>query len=226
MPVIGFLEAASPTLATLLLAPFRQGLNEAGYIEGQNVAIEYRWAEGQYDRLPGLAADLVRRQVDVIVDRRSGGARGQGRDHGRSRSSSCRGRPRSSWVWLPASTGLVAMSTGVNFFPGELVAKRLGLLHELGPAAAHCHAGQSNRCRAEIKSERSWSGGARDRAANPCPEGQHRSRDRHSFRDNVARAERCLFVSPRPVLQQPARATRGFGGALCASRGIYECANS
>src|SRR5438128_1087116 len=67
IPVIGFLNSLSPGPYAPFVASFLQGLSEAGYVEGQNVAIEYRWAEGSYDRLPGMAADLVRRNVDVIV---------------------------------------------------------------------------------------------------------------------------------------------------------------
>jgi|SRR6516225_7528589 putative ABC transport system substrate-binding protein len=67
MPVIGFLDAASAAERTEFMTAFRQGLADADYIEGQNVAIEYRWAEGRYDRLPELAADLVRRRVSVIA---------------------------------------------------------------------------------------------------------------------------------------------------------------
>ena len=67
MPVIGYLGSGSPGLSAAIVAAFRQGLAETGYVEGQNVAIEYRWAEGHYDRLPALAADLVGRKVDVIV---------------------------------------------------------------------------------------------------------------------------------------------------------------
>src|SRR6266446_4996207 len=68
MPVVGFLSASSaPSSPNPFLAAFRQGLSETGYVEGQNLAIEYRWAENNYDRLPGLAADLVGRKVDLIV---------------------------------------------------------------------------------------------------------------------------------------------------------------
>src|ERR1700681_2607372 len=67
IPEIGYLNSASPGPAAPYLAAFRQGLSETGYVEGQNLAIEYRWAEGHYDRLPALAADLFDRKVDLIM---------------------------------------------------------------------------------------------------------------------------------------------------------------
>src|SRR5262249_28750551 len=67
MPVVGFLHLGSPEAVAPNVAAFRQGLNETGFVDGRNVAIEYRWAQGQYDRLPALAADLVRRKVTVIA---------------------------------------------------------------------------------------------------------------------------------------------------------------
>ena len=73
LPVIGFLSSVSPAQWSPFVAAFRQGLNETGYVEGQNVAIEFRWAEGRFDRLPALAADLVSRHVAVLVT--TGGSR-------------------------------------------------------------------------------------------------------------------------------------------------------
>ena len=71
MPVIGFLQSGSPEPNVNRVAGFRKGLGEAGYVEGKNVAIEYRWAESRYDRLPAMAADLASRKVAVIAGRRS-----------------------------------------------------------------------------------------------------------------------------------------------------------
>ena len=169
MPVIGFLSSASPRRDPRpYVRAFRQGLNETGYVEGQNVAIEYRWADGQYDRLPALAADLVRRQVDR--DRR---------DRHCLRRSRPRRRPRrfrscSATGVDPVKLGLVASLnrpggnvTGVTILAVELAAKRLELLHELVPDAdVDCAARQSDQSRCRDSVERRAGGGARARTAS------------------------------------------------------------
>jgi putative ABC transport system substrate-binding protein len=103
MPVIGLLQSASARESVDRLGAFHQGLRDGGYVEGQNVAIEYRWADNQYERLPGLAADLARRQVAVIVAAAAALHRRLPRQQRpRSRSCSRAGSTRSNPVSLPA----------------------------------------------------------------------------------------------------------------------------
>jgi putative tryptophan/tyrosine transport system substrate-binding protein len=133
MPVIGFLGSASLTQWASFVAAFRQGLNETGYVEGKNVAIEFRWAEGHYDRLPALASELVRRQVAVILAAGGGG----GAQAAKASTSTI---PivftAGDAVSLVASLGHPGGNvTGVNFLTTELMPKRLQLLHELVPNA-------------------------------------------------------------------------------------------
>jgi putative ABC transport system substrate-binding protein len=136
MAAIGYLSAASSGPSASLVAAFRQGLSDAGYVEGQNLAIEYRWAEGSFDRLPALAADLVRRNVDLIAT--AGGP-----------PSALAAKRATSTVPIvftgvgdPVGVGLVAALarpggniTGFSLMNFELMPKRLALLSELIPRA-------------------------------------------------------------------------------------------
>jgi putative ABC transport system substrate-binding protein len=136
-PLIGFLSGRAPDDSDYLLAAFRRGLAQDGFVEGQNVAIEYRWARGDYSRLPELAADLVKRAVDVLV--------GVGGDQ-----SARAAKAATSTIPVvfgmggdPVAAGMVASLnrpggnvTGVTVLASQIMSKRLGLLHELLPGSA------------------------------------------------------------------------------------------
>jgi putative tryptophan/tyrosine transport system substrate-binding protein len=136
LPIIGHLRSSSPATLPSLITAFRQGVRESGYVEGKSVAIEYRWAEDQYDRLPDLAADLVHRQVAVIAAADSP-----------STVAAKAATPTIPIVFMsggdPVQLGFVASLnqpggnvTGVTFLVGTLAAKLLGLLRDLLPQAA------------------------------------------------------------------------------------------
>src|ERR1051325_7868470 len=137
MPVIGFLSTRMPNESAHLVAAFRRGLAENGYVDGRNVAVEYRWALGQYDRLPALATELVRRPVAVL-------ASVGGDPAAQAAKAATATIPIVFEIGTdPTKLGLVTSfnrpggnATGINILTSALEAKRLGLLHEVVPGAA------------------------------------------------------------------------------------------
>src|SRR5262245_20158210 len=225
MPGVGFLNGQSAQAFAPQVAAFRRGLNEADYVDGQNVAIEYHWAEGQLDRLPPLAADLVRCKVAVIAA--TGG-----------NNSALVAMQATSTIPIvftssdnPVERGLVASInrpggnvTGVSWFSAELGPKRLGLLARAGP--------QCDNCRPPHKSKQSRISttacgvaecGRRHRAATHCPDRHYRRRHRHRVHGHGAKSRRCAPRRQRSVLCESARTTHRAGSAACDSDHLCRC---
>jgi putative ABC transport system substrate-binding protein len=218
MPVIGYLATGSPGPTAPNVVAFRQGLSETGYVEGKNVTIEYRGAEGQYDRLPALAADLVGRKIDVIVATSVPSARAA--------------KTATSTIPIvfavgtdPVEDGLVASLarpggnlTGVTFMMTELMQKRLELLSELaqqvGVIALLVNPDNPN---VERTMARRAGSGAGEGGPAPDPKGRYQSRDRRRVRRLRPAARRRASGGQRPILLQPTRAARRTGITACRS---------
>jgi putative tryptophan/tyrosine transport system substrate-binding protein len=192
VPVIGVVNAGSLEASASRIAAFRKGLSETGYVEGQNVAVEYHWFSGQYDRLPMLMADLASRRVAVIAALVSAGA--------------LAAKAATTTIPIvfvvsenPVSLGLVASlarpggnMTGINIFFHELVAKRLGLLHDLVPKAIRVALLVNP---ANAHAARNTGSCTSPRIANSGHQGHHQPRDRCGLRHPRARSD-ALFVAP------------------------------
>jgi putative ABC transport system substrate-binding protein len=189
------------------LRAFRQGLKDTGYVEGENVAIEYRWAENQFDRLPALAAELVRRRVAVIVT--IGGL-----------PAAFAAKAATTTIPIvfivpedPVRLGLVASLarpggnlTGTNIFISELVAKRLELLRALVPAATRVAVlvNPADAANAETIVRDVEAAARAIGLQNSGPQRQQQPRDRYGLRNSGARTARRAFRRQLPLFQQPA----------------------
>jgi putative ABC transport system substrate-binding protein len=218
MPVIGLLDQRSPDELADRLRGFRQGLRDSGFVEGQNVVIEYRWAENKLDRLPDLAADLIHRQVTVIAA-----------TSGVSPTLAAKAATTTIPVVFvvgddPVKLGLVANLarpagnlTGINFFSGELGAKRLELLREMVPKATRVAVlispANTNYAEATLNevgtSAHSMGLQIQVLKASTIPE------INAAFATFAAARPDALFVGSRSLLQQPAHSIGPTRGALC-----------
>ena len=230
MPVIGFLNSSSPEGSADRLRRFRQGLKEAGYIEGENVAIEYRWAENRNDRLPELAAELVRRRVAVIA------AAGATNPVLAAKSATS----TTPIVFIvgedPVRLGLVASLarpggnlTGVNLFSVELGAKRLELLRELVPGATRVAVlvNPANATNAEITVRDVRAAASPKRLQIDVFNASKSTRSRRSSQPSCASGPTPSFVGPDPFflsrrVQLAHLATRHVIAASYSSRDYVE----
>jgi len=183
IPVVAFVRDGSADTSASLAAAFRKGLNETGYFEGQNVSVEYHWLEGQYDRLPRLMDDLVRRQIAVIATP--------------GILSTVAAKAATVTIPIvfgvgdnPVKLGLVdsiarpsGNATGINFFFQEVVAKRLRLLHELVPTKAVRMTVLVNPANATVAEDAARRAASRSSigAANSERQSQHDRRDQLSL---------------------------------------------
>jgi putative ABC transport system substrate-binding protein len=222
MPVIGFLNGNSASSYQSYVAAFRQGLSETGYVEGQNLSIEYRWAEGHYDRLPAMAIDLVGRKVDVIAA--TGGF-----------NSSSAAKNATSTIPIvftggfdPVATGLVASLarpggnfTGVSFLTYELMPKRLELLSDLVPQAKvialllNPNNPQAEGVIKDMRQAASAKG-----VQLPILKAGAESDFEGAFAALTQVHAGALLVSADPFFKQPAGAARRPGGTACRSRDV------
>jgi len=222
LPVIGFLASQSRTFADVVLPAFRQGLKDNGYVEGENVAIEYRWAENQIDQLPPQAADLVRRRVALIV--------------AVAPEAALAAKAATTMIPIvfgigddPVKIGLVTSLarpggnlTGINFFSSELGAKRMELLHEMVPAAARVAVlGDPTFTLTESHVRDAETGCSRHGVTNPGPQRQDQPRDQRGLRELCTRAARRPLRRHQSLFHRPTSPIDPVGDAPRGSRDIF-----
>ena len=221
----GLSNGGSADASARYVAAFRKGLNETGYVEGQNVTVEYHWLEGQYDRLPALVADLVRRQVAVIATPGSAPA-------------ALAAKAATATIPIvfgvaedPVQLGLVASlarpggnATGINFFSKEVVAKRLRLLHDLVPKAVRvavlvnpANASTAETTLREVQ-EAAPTIGLQIQILNATTIGEIDA----AFATFARERPDALFVAPDAILHQPPRAICHLDGARQDSGDLCE----
>jgi len=215
MPTIGFLSSRSPGESASVVAAFREGLGAAGYVEAQNVGIEFRWAEGQYDRLPAMAASLVSQQVALIIA--AGGD-----------ISALAAKAATSTIPIvftgsdsPVKVGLVVSLsrpggnvTGFSLFTSELEAKKLVLLRDMLPKApliAMLVNPTNPSAETDIEDVQKAAAAVGQRIL--LLKAQQRTEHRHGFRGPRPTAGGRTARRPRPIFLEPARTVRRSGGA-------------